>query len=61
MSHTKILKMRFSLLIGDVAVRGSPCSYFLENSKNVLVFTKSSNKFDAFLNFLGFLKFVKIS
>ena len=27
---------------------------FLENSKNFVIFTKSSNKFDEFLNFLGF-------
>ena len=29
-------------------------SYFLENSRNVLIFTKSSNKFGEFLNFLAF-------
>ena len=29
---------------------------FLENSKNFVIFTKSSNKFGEFLKFLGFSK-----
>ena len=29
-------------------------SYFLENSKNFVIFTKSSNEFGEFLSFLGF-------
>ena len=31
---------------------------FLENSKNLVIFTKSSNKFGEFLRFLGFCKIV---
>ena len=31
-------------------------SYFLENSKNFVIFTKISNKFGEFLSFLGFCK-----
>ena len=30
--------------------------FFLENSKNFLIVTKSSNKFSDFLSFLGFCK-----